>query len=212
MIDVGLGLIKSVFNGVVEAVKYALKRWFPPKIGFALIPSNILEVIHPYTNQGKVVELLGAPHHKDRNQVTYRFSNAFLQILYDETGAVDTVTVAALRTRWPNRTNIHPLSFKLNKNTMADVSEARPMVLKRDGSSKFNVYWRSEYFGFPGSYNYFSFGVIEAATWPGLTMPPSVEYSWDDSILQRPEKVRFNIVAVSRDEPEFFPFTWSSMH
>ncbi|KVN99195.1 hypothetical protein WJ70_05980 [Burkholderia ubonensis] len=177
-----------------------------------MTPSNLLELVRPYSNYGKVVELLGEPHHAWKAQASYRFADSLLQIERDDDNVVTAVTLATLKPRWPHRFRVHPLEFVLGRDTFRDVFPDGEIALSHNGSSKFNIYSKTGYFGFPGSYLHFSFGIVEAATWPPLRWQHDAEIvnSGEIRTLANPEQVKFNIVSVTIDEPEFLPFTWSS--
>ncbi|MFM0727655.1 hypothetical protein PQQ53_28685 [Paraburkholderia strydomiana] len=207
-----LGAAKGLGGFAKSAFGYARKRFFPPKVGYQLTPSNLLEVVRPFSNYGKVAELLGEPHHVWKAQASYRFADSLLQIERDDDNVITAVTLATLKPRWPHRFRVHPLEFVLGRDTFRDVFPEGEIVLSHNGSSKFNIYSKTGYFGFPGSYLHFSFGIVEAATWPPLRWQRDAEIvnSNEARTLANPERVKFNIVSVTIDEPEFLPFTWSS--
>ncbi|OMQ78005.1 hypothetical protein [Burkholderia pseudomallei] len=207
-----LGAAKGLGSVAKSAFGYARKRFFPPKVGYQLTPSNLLEVVRPFSNYRKALELLGEPHHVWNAQASYRFADSLLQIEHDANDVITAVTLATLKLRWPHRFRVHPLGFMLGKNTFRDVFPEGEIALSHIGSSKFNIYSKTEYFGFPGSYLHFSFGIVEAATWPPLLWQRDAEIvqNGEARTLTNPERVKFNIVALTIDEPEFFPFTWSA--
>jgi hypothetical protein len=207
------GLLKGVWNSLRSIIQYTWKWAHPPKIGFRLAPPNLLEVVRPYAYRGRVLEELGEPHHvwRGASEDSYRFSDALLQIRYSKDDYIDSVTLVALTLRWPHRFTIHPLTFKLGRENYEKVCRDIPVVVSRDFSSKFMTYWKTEYFGFPGSYLHFSFASISAATWPPVKATGvEVEERKDDVFLLKNANIKFNAVAISIDAPEVFPFTWSS--
>lgn len=204
------GLIKVVWN-FFEGV---YRRFFPKKYGYTVAPSNILEVIQPYTSKGKVLELLGRPHSADNVCDSYRFKNALLQIRYDDNESIDAVVLGSLSLRWPNRFRIFPLDYVLGATKYADVrwSENDEMMSK-EMSSKFFSVSRTSYFGFPGRYLYFTFSSISAATYPQLGIDvffhdrdnnESLEYCSPTPYADQ----RFNLVTISRNDDGMM-FSWA---
>ncbi|CAJ0817192.1 hypothetical protein LMG19087_03015 [Ralstonia wenshanensis] len=207
----GAGWAKSAFG-------YFRDRYFPKRLSYQIAPPNILEVVSPYVHRDKVIELLGRPHRLEGNTSAYRFKNALLQIEYENDNAV-TVTLASLQLRWPNRFEIFPLGLKMGSSTFGEVSVDPECIAKVENSSKFFAYWTKEYFGFPGRYMNYYFGMIEAATHPPLKMPKGETEAVgeiDDFVrfykISKPSKTKFNIVCVSAvfvDEREIAPsFSW----
>ncbi|KPC52009.1 hypothetical protein [Amantichitinum ursilacus] len=213
MIGTEWPLIKSVSNALKGPLSYLRKKLWPPKIGYQLAPSNLLEVVRPYAYKGKIKELLGEPHHKAAGVESYRFADALLQIMYEDDEDIRSVTFVGINPWWPHRFRIHPLSLTLNRSTFADGCGSDALELEKDQSSKFTLYWKTEYFGFPGNYLHFSFGLLEAATWPPTTWDtrPQPDIAGTDMkwILRNPSSVRFNAIAITKKE-EGFPFIWSA--
>lgn len=118
------------------------KLFFPPKVGYQLTPSNFLEVVRPFSNYGKVVGLLGEPHHVWKAQASYRFKDSLLQIERDDDNVITAVTLATLKRRWPHRFRVHPLEFVLGRDTFRDVFPEKEIVLSHNGSSKFERQWQ----------------------------------------------------------------------
>ncbi len=208
----------SIVKPTINVVQFLWKKFFPPKLGYRMAPKNLLEVIGPTTSRRKVEELLGAPHYMTEQISAYRFANALLQVQYDG-DSVFVVCLASLSLRWPNRFTVFPLPFVLGKTTVQDLYEASPedpKSLLLEFSTKFFVQWRSYYFGFPGRYFYYTFGVMEAATYPALSPPPieteKCEDEQDTNLVRvkNPNSTRFNVVCISRAEIEAFPLDWSN--
>lgn len=208
----------AVVRPAISLGKMLWRKLFPPKVGYTMAPSNLLEVISPGTCRAKVEEILGAPHCDTRGGAAYRFANALLQLEYAD-DAVELVCLATLRTRWPNRFDVFPLGLKLGVVTFKDLFNAHPKDpthLFIDNSSKFFVHWRSYYFGHPGRYFHFAFGSIAAATYPALDVPEVDSNTLNDgsnrqprtAALSKPEEVRCNVVCIGRTEHETFPFSW----
>ncbi|MFC4278473.1 hypothetical protein [Achromobacter aloeverae] len=199
----------------VTLFQLVYRRIVPPKFGYRIAPSDILEVISPFTYLGKVIELLGQPHQTfdtDEGRVlAYRFRNALLQINVKMESVVS-VALVSLRLRWPNRFKVFPLGLQLGRDTFESVYKIKGETSRRfrtDNSSKFFTYSQKTWFGFPGRYFNFHFAAMEAATYPPIRMPEVKFERVEDfysTLLEA--KAKFNAVAITRDEDETFPFSW----
>ena len=209
MYTAGKGLIP-----VARGAWSYIRKWVrPPKIGYQLAPSNILEVVRPYANRKKIVELLGHPHHEWRERASYRFDDALMQVIYDESDMVDTVVLAALSLRWPHRFKVHPLNLKVGASTFYDACESDSVELRQDQSSKFTTFWIERDFGFPGNNHSFSFALVGAATYPPLDWGHRRSFpDWEGErwMMKDTRAVKFNAIAISRKEGELFPFSWEA--
>lgn len=200
----------KVFGAIKDIWTYFQKRWWPPKYGYRLAYSNILEVVKPYTYRPKVVELLGQPHECNGSRTGYRFSNAFLQVNYAE-DSVESVALVLLRPRWPNRFKIHPMNLTLGASTFKDACshdiQGGALKMKVNNSSKFYCLWNEQYFGNRGRYLYYSFALLEADTFPTISMPPADYVAVDPghvehgAVLQDSSR-KFNAIWISRNEDD----------
>lgn len=216
-----MGIETAILGAAARAggiLKFGWRKLFPPKLGYPLAPSNLLEVITPFVYREKVLEVLGQPHSFYNNTAGYRFGNALLQVNYDN-DTVESVVLVATRLWWPNRFRVFPLNLKIGASSFADACELAPdgtIKMQIDNSSKFYTRWKREYFGFGGRYMNYSFAMIEAATYPMVVMPkgdvdfgPEPEPEARRDTLRNPKQTRFNAVMVSRSENESFDFSWS---
>ncbi|WP_250519630.1 hypothetical protein [Caballeronia sp. NCTM1] len=211
-----ISLASKAVGPIKATVQYFWRKWFPPKLGYRMAPSNLLEVICPYVYEGKVLEVLGQPHERHDERSAYRFVNALLQIDY-EGESVKRVALVSLRLRWPNRFRVFPLAHKLGEATFADACERsgkREIELRTDFSSKFFCLWNERFYGYPGRYLYYSFALLSAATYPVIEMPAADYEAIDAGHIERgarllTETAKFNAVMISRDEGENFSFDFT---
>jgi hypothetical protein len=205
-----LGLLKDLTS-------YIWRKWWPPKFGYKLAHSNVLEVIRPYVHKGKVIELLGQPHEVEHGRAGYRFSNALLQVNYEE-DVVQSVALVSLKMRWPNRFKIFPLAFVMGSSTFAEVCQGIqgtiPIELQVNFSSKFFCVWGEQYFGNFGRYFYYSFALLSADTYPVVEMPHAIYEAIEPGQIQNGAHLkstdsRFNAIAISRNENDTFCFDFT---
>jgi len=211
-----LTIASKAINPAKDLVLYLKKKWFPPKIGYQMAPSNILEIIGPYVHHKKVEELLGFPHEIQSGRAAYRFANALLQINYDG-DSIKSVTLVTLRLRWPNRFRIFPFDYEIGKSKFSDIFETSSqgaIDCKLDYSSKFFCLWKQEYFGHPGRYFYYSFSLLSAATYPTIEMPEATYEAITQDHIELGVRLttidsKFNAITISTDEEELFGFDFT---
>ncbi|QKY07708.1 hypothetical protein [Janthinobacterium lividum] len=181
------------------------QKWWPPKYGYKMAHSNILEIIAPYVYKEKVIELLGQPHEADGNHAAYRFSNALLQVNYDG-DFVESVALVSLKMGWPNRFRVFPLSFVLGRSTFEDActpeENQEHIELVSEGSTKFFSLVNEQYFGNPGRYFYYSFALLDADTYPPVSMPKTQYRAKEEDQMQNGatllnSKTKFNAIGIS---------------
>lgn len=192
------------------------RKWWPPKYGYKMAHSNILQIIAPHVYKEKVIELIGQPHETGNGQAAYRFSNALLQVNYDG-DSVESVTLVSLKMGWPNRFKIFPLNFILGKSTFLDAcvpaQDQSHIELECDGSTKFMSLTNEQYFGNPGRYFYYSFALLEADTFPTVSMPDAQYQAKEEGQIQNGAillnaKVRFNAIGISTKEENGLNFSF----
>lgn len=211
------GMVGPAAKHGASLLTMVYRRFFPTKYGYKVAPTNILEVISPFTYEGKVFEILGQPHAKqirpDMTCLAYRFTNALLQVnVVDD--YVDSVSLVSLNLRWPNRFTIFPLNLKLGKHKFADalrMAGETSDVLSLDASTKFYIGSCKCYYGFPGRYRYYHFASVSAACFPPIPEPATDIERLSDSEgrLKNLSTAAFNGVAICRRENDHFPFEWS---
>ncbi|CAB3764397.1 hypothetical protein [Paraburkholderia solisilvae] len=211
-----LTVASKAIGPVKAAITYFWRKWFPPRLGYRMAPSNILEIIGPYVHEPKVIEVLGQPHERHNQSAAYRFANALLQVNYDG-DFVESVALVSLRLTWPNRFQIFPFRFKLGSSRFSDtceIDENGDLDLRVNFSTKFFCLWNTQYFGHPGRYLYYSFALLEAATYPLVRMPKAAYEAAERLHIERGAKLRtvdskFNAVMVSTKEDELFAFDFT---
>ncbi len=200
-LSIGARLIKPL----QDVVMFFWRKWWPPKYGYKMANSNILQIIAPYVYKEKVIELLGQPHETDQVHAAYRFSNALLQVNYDG-DSVESVALVSLKMAWPNRFRVFPLTYILGASTFGDVCSLEDgqqhIDLEWNGSSKFFSLVSEQYFGNPGRYFHYSFALLEADTFPAVLMPKAQYEAKEEGNIQKgaillDRKARFNAIGIS---------------
>ena len=158
-------------------------------------PSNLLHHLAPGAAISKMRELLGAPYAEQSGRYSYRFSNLLLQIASEDRTTIDAVGLILPRSDKRAAFEIHPLNLVLGKMTIADVLE-HDAKIKRETSSKHLLISVDRYYGNPGFYREYSFGVFSG---PVATYPDQ-NIEWDikkDRLLTNPKDLKINWVTIS---------------
>jgi len=175
-----------------------LKQLKRPRIELKRAPENVFSHLPPGTSLARVREVLGTPHREDAGFYSFRFSDALIQVGPNDRESVESISVVipqlGRRTRFP----VYPLPLVLGKATLGDVLKLDPEAqIKKEFSSKYWCFWTESYFGFPGLYRHYLFGVMEAP----CAQPP--EFEWDhenERLKSDPNTVRVNWAAVSANQ------------
>jgi hypothetical protein len=202
-------VITSLLSIILALVVWRLKDWLSykinPDIKLRRAPRNIFEHITPGTTVDKVKELLHTPYYNDDNRMTYKFKNANLEIKKDE-NKVSTMILILKNFGFRNKYPIHPTDYTLGKVKLRDIINSQENV-GVDISSKHGQVWIERYFGNPGLYWYFTFGIFNG---PGALYPYNFpKFSTEDQkVYGEYEDLKFNFIAVSKNsnEGQFFDF------
>lgn len=125
-------------------------------------PLNILEHVYPGVTLIKAQEILGAPYIEDKNILIYKFSNLFVQLSTQESKSVSAVTKMLPSLQKHNKFKVYPLNYVLGELKFGDQNfSAEDIIL--DSSSKFVAAWVELYFGNPGYYRDYTFGIFSGA-------------------------------------------------
>lgn len=212
-----ISILPRLISPIKDAFLFFQKKWWPPKFGYKLAHSNILEIIGPYVPKEKVIEILGHPHRVENGSVGYRFANALLQINYKDDW-IESVAIVSLKMRWPNRLTVFPFDFKIGATTFEEIREygemeKSPMKMEVDFSSKFYCLSYESYFGHPGRYFHYNFALFSGATYPQVNVPEAKYRSRDEHDFYGPvdlldTSAKFNGVCISINEKEGFQFSF----
>ena len=214
-----ISLLPRLISPIKDAILFFKKKWWPPKFGYGLAHSNILEIIGPYVPKDKVIELLGQPHRIQEKSCAYRFENALLQVNYDKDfDFVESVALVSVKMRWPNRLQIFPFDFTIGASSFEEIREygeeaKSPIKMDVEFSSKYYCLSCECFYGHPGRYFYYNFALFAAATFPSVEMPEAKYESIDENEMYGPAYLlstdsKFNGVCISTKEGGGFAFSF----
>jgi len=188
---------KLVTSLVGRAIDWAIARFRRPSIELKRAPENLFEHLAPGTSLARVREVLGTPQRVETEWHSFTFNDAFVQVGSRDGQTVEWIGVVLPRIGRRARFPLGILPLELGRSTLGDVLALSPdteVEIKKDSSSKHWCFWTECYFGFPGLYRHYLFGVIEAPN----VIPP--KFDWDhanDRLASEPKNVRLNWMAVS---------------
>lgn len=206
MIEAALTFLSKIAGGFVTRwVTKLIDRFKRPKVTLRRAPENMFDQLCPGTSLERMREILGAPHRESDGQYSYSFRDALVQIRSKDQKSITSVAVAIPRIDKKSQFAIPPTALVLGKVRLNQVLPDSESGLKKDSSTKHWGIWVRNYYGFPGLYRYYTFGVLEA---PCLECP---SFEWDhatDTLKSKPEDVIINWASVSSssEEGEWFDF------
>ncbi len=205
MIEAVLTFLSKIAGGFVTRILGRLiDRFKRPTIIRKRAPENVFEQLCPGTTLERMREVLGAPHREHNGQYSYSFSDALVQVRSLDRNTISVLAVALPKIDKRSHFKIHPTQFVLGKLRLSDVLEGDSEIQK-DNSSKHWGFWVRKYYGFPGLYRHYTFGVLDA---PCLECPP-FEWDYSNGVLKSaPKEVVVNWASVSgsSEEGEYFDF------
>src|SRR5215469_4776475 len=192
---------------LVRLIPVAWAKVRRPHIGEPRAPVNLFEHAQPYASLEHLRAVFGTPYRSDKQWVTFRFRELFLQITTKDLATVETIDVLIRRPGLLQTFQIYPLQYFLGKVVLSDVMTS-DRKLTIEGSSKFCAVYTQQYFGFPGKYNHYTFGIYSG---PGIR---SVDFEITparDGLASDPKKAVINwirIASSSKDlvTPDFYHF------
>jgi len=195
---------KSLISPFTKLASVAYEKFRRPSIEYKKAPSNLFEHIKPRVTFEKMQEILGVPHRRYENKYLFVFSDLFVQIIIDENRLVSSVSAALTKITFRSRFKTPALNFVLGKTNFVDVLEDDSPI-ELDFSSKHYHYWTKAYYGFPGLYLHYAFGVLEAT---GIPSPPGKHWSPDlDQRSDIPHNKKVNWICIA-DSDEIPPFSY----
>ncbi|MDD2915791.1 MAG: hypothetical protein PHP70_10800 [Gallionella sp.] len=197
-------ILNLVSNLITPIVVWFIGRFKRPTVTRTRAPENIFEQLCPGTSLERMKEILGVPHRESKGQYSYSFSDALVQVRSNDSSSITTLAVALPKIKKRSHFAIHPMHFVLGKARLNEVLDT-DSAIKKDNSSKHWTFWVRNYYGFPGLYRYYTFGVLEA---PCLECPP---FEWDHdkgNLKSDPKDITINWASVSgsSEDGEYFDF------
>lgn len=205
MIEALLTFFSKIAGGfVTRMLGRFLDRFKRPKVIRKRAPENLFEQLCPGTTLERMREVLGAPHREHDGQYSYSFNDSLVQVRSLDRNTITALAVALPKIDKRAHFRIHPMEFVLGKLRLSDVLDSDSEI-KKDNSTKHWGFWVQQYYGFPGLYRHYTFGVLEA---PCLECP-SFEWDYANDVLQSdPKDVVINWASVSgsSEEGEYFDY------
>jgi hypothetical protein len=187
-------LIKYFFDKIINVFK-------PVDFKTPNAPKDIFEYIIPGVSPAFIKDRLKSPNFENESSHVYKFSNLYLELIFADS-KVETIN-AILPDLAFKKFKVHPFDFYFGKIRMKDVYE-NPTHIIKDGSSKFGAIWIEEYYGNPGHYNYYCFGVYVG---PGVRYnDKNFEAYFDQTELtDKQKKLKVNFLSISAHERKGSP-------
>jgi hypothetical protein len=180
-----------------------------------IIPEDILTKLNPGVSLEYTRQLLGEPNvHEnllkeangefvpsEQEMFVWRFKNAFIAILSEGGKSIDGITLLKKSMEQPDKFKIYPLDYELGALEYSNISnECEPPKINA-GAKQYYVFTKC-YFGFPGKYWNFEFGLFEGG---GVFYGEPSKANINGNINTGP----FNYVSIGHDEAKIFPIAWN---
>lgn len=206
-------LITLLLTIIAALIIWRLKDWLSTKINpdikFNKAPKNLLRHITPGVTIEKVREILGTPYYNDANKLTYKFNSLNLEVKKED-NKVETIILVLKKFGIRNKYPIHPTDYVLGSVTLGDVIDHPQEDFGVDISSKHGQVWIERYFGNPGHYWNYTFGILDG---PGALYPddfPDFDTE-EQKIYGDYEYLKVNFVAVSNKSGQGHVFDFYAM-
>lgn len=195
------------FSWLVRLIPLAWEKIRRPLIRDPRAPVNLFEHAQPYASLDHLREVFGTPYRSDKQWITYRFQELFLQITTKDLTTVETINVLIRKRGLLKTFQIYPLQYILGKITLSDVMDSE-RKLTIEGSSKYCAVYTQQFFGFPGKYNHYTFGIYSG---PGIHSVDFEVTPERDGLASDPKKAVINWVHIGSSAqhfmtPDFYHF------
>ncbi|GGO83835.1 hypothetical protein GCM10011348_28660 [Marinobacterium nitratireducens] len=199
-----LSIAKSILAPAIKLFGLVFKTIRRPSFTYKRAPKNLFEHVKPGVSIDSVKEILGTPNQKSENQYRYVFSDACVQVDFNDHSSVNAVSVGLANISFWKRFQVWPINdLVLGKTTFAKIIDPDDEI-HFDSSSKFYHFYVIKSYGFPGFYWNYAVGVLEC---PRVSTD---KYHWSPELDQRseiPPKMKVNWVCVTNlDEPPYFSY------
>jgi len=196
--------VATVMGGLTLA---AMRRadWFREEsiwlaVEYKRAPGDILRYIQPGTSVAHMKKMLGDPMVETGKDFKYRFKNLYVEAESEDGTTIDSVTLVLPSVANGGAFEIHPIDnaqypeqdFMLGKTRMGEVMEENEELVE-NVSSKSESIALTEYYGNPGYYQTYVFGVFDG---------PSAQYDVpkaNSSVRDDPEEKVINYVEITRE-------------
>lgn len=199
--------VSTLETWIPRIIVTAWRKIKRPRVCEPRAPVNLFEQVQPYASLNYVKEKFGAPYRSDNICITYRFKDVFVQITSKDALTISSVDVLLRKSRQFATFRVYPLQYVLGKIKLSDVLE-KHTTIKKENSAKFFSFYVERYFGFPGKYFYYTFGLYSG---PGVRAP---KFEWDhkrNALSSDAKRILINWVGIGatdkrRFTPNFYHF------
>ena len=184
------------FAKLIEAAWKKIKR---PRISELRAPVNLFVHAQPYVTLEHCRDIFGSPYRVDGCWITFRFNDIYLQVTSKDGITAMSVDVLLRRHRAFTTFPVYPLKFVLGRLKLSDVLDGNNH-LQREYSSKFYCIFTNRYFGNPGNYHHYLFGVYSGS---GIRGP---KFTWDNincRLQSDPARIPINWIKISSSATDF---------
>jgi hypothetical protein len=171
------------------------------------VPSDLLRYVQPGTSVANMREMLGAPLAETEQTYRYKFDNLYLEAESEDGITIDSMTLVLPSVRESDKFPIPPLdggsepSYVLGELRLGEVAGPDDDI-EEATSSKHGVVWVEKYYGNPGHYRSYLFGVFNG---PSAPYDMSTDRKGGDTLLGDPDDLVVNLVTITgmgTDPPE----------
>jgi len=171
------------------------------------VPSDMLRYVQPGTSVANMREMLGAPLAETEQTYRYKFDNLYLEVESEDGTTIDSMTLVLPSVDESDDFPIPPLESQpepdsvLGALRLGEVAEPEDDI-KETTSSKHGIVWVEKYYGNPGHYRNYLFGVFDG---PSAPYDMAVDREDGDTILGDPDDLVVNLLTITgmgTDPPE----------
>jgi len=177
------------------------------------VPSDLLRYVQPGTSVANMREMLGAPLTETERTYRYKFDNLYLEVESEDGTTIDSMTLVLPSVDESDDFPIPPLEshpepdYVLGELRLGEVAEPEDDI-KETTSSKHGIVWVEKYYGNPGHYRNYLFGVFDG---PAAPYDVSIDREDGETTLGDPDELVVNLLTITEmgaDPPEkaYFDF------
>lgn len=153
-----------------------------------IVPENILTRLHPGVSIKYANSLLGEPSIIDQGSVyVWNFDNVSIGIASDDNQSIDAITLIKVSMEQPDKFIVYPLNYSLGILRYVDLRDYGCSPIEKDYGGKHSGQYTKCFFGNPGNYWNFEFGVFNGGR---------ILYEYMDDVNSEP----FNSVTIYRND------------
>jgi hypothetical protein len=213
-IDLG-GVLASLLIALLQRNSYFYTEPKQVLLEHKAVPSDLLAYIYPGTSIANLRDMLGPPFAETERSLKYKFKNLLLEVDTRDGVTIDTLTLVLPSVEEADEFPIPPLTstqgaeYVLGTLRLGEVMTHQDDLLE-DTSSKHGAISVAKYFGNPGYYCNFLFGVFDG---PGARYDGPLGPDDGSTLFGRPDDLIVNVLTISHmdaDVPEMAVFDFYS--